>query len=365
MASIPTGTRCLTPWSTARLAEIGVQQDESLAALLDYLNVPVPDGLRHPDTQVPPPSNPPKDTSILGRLRQAVNHTFFNHAPSVGYDVNQNTQGLHGVVTGALDGSDADGDELTYQVIQGPANGTVLIHADGTFTYTPSNALANNGGTDSFVVAVNDGADPLNLHAILGPLMPAGSEHTTSTTITVPEHAPNTGITVIRDNVNRLDIIVDDSYADFRAQFEAAVPPVSPQVLAILGAGVPNYDALVAATNANATYGFIKYNTIDSGPMLTVAGYPADATHAVHYLVGNHLFAEEMYRENRSTQLYAPLRMAIFEAPDGTVHFVIDQPSTRFDSFDDPQITAVGQMLDEKIANLLTILDAPIPDVLQ
>jgi uncharacterized protein (DUF302 family) len=344
------------------IAALGVQQDESLAALLNYLNVPVPNELVHSATPAPVPSSPPQDTSFFGRLVQSVKHTFFNHAPSVGYDESQNSQGRNGVLTGAIDGSDVDGDAVTYKVVQGPASGSVVVNADGTFTYTPSAGLANSGGTDSFVVALNDGADPLQ--SAIGSRLPARSAHITTKTINVAVHAPNTGITVYSEDVNRLDIIVNDSYADLRAKFEAAAPTFSPQVLQILGAGKPNFDGLVAAIAANAPNGFIRFNTIETGALLKVAGEPASATNAVQYLVGNPVFAEQMYREDRSTQLYAPLRATIYQAADGTVHFVIDQPSTRFDSFDDPTIDGVGKFLDGKVANLLTVMGAPVPDVL-
>ena len=344
------------------IAALGVQQDESLAALLNYLNVPVPNELVHSATPAPVPSSPPQDTSFFGRLVQSVKHTFFNHAPSVGYDESQNSQGRNGVLTGALDGSDVDGDAVTYKVVQGPASGSVVVNANGTFTYTPSAGLANSGGTDSFVVALNDGADPLQ--SAIGSRLPASSAHITTKTINVAVHAPNTGITVYSEDVNRLDIIVNDSYADLRAKFEAAAPTFSPQVLQILGAGKPNFDGLVAAIAANAPNGFIRFNTIETGALLKVAGEPASATNAVQYLVGNPVFAEQMYREDRSTQLYAPLRATIYQAANGTVHFVIDQPSTRFDSFDDPTIDGVGEFLDGKVANLLTVMGAPVPDVL-
>ena len=344
------------------IAALGVQQDESLAALLNYLNVPVPNELVHSATPAPVPSSPPQDTSFFGRLVQSVKHTFFNHAPSVGYDESQNSQGRNGVLTGALDGSDVDGDAVTYKVVQGPASGSVVVNADGTFTYTPSAGLANSGGTDSFVVALNDGADPLQ--SAIGSRLPASSAHITTKTINVAVHAPNAGVTVYSEDVNRLDIIVNDSYADLRAKFEAAAPTFSPQVLQILGAGKPNFDGLVAAIAANAPNGFIRFNTIETGALLKVAGEPASATNAVQYLVGNPVFAEQMYREDRSTQLYAPLRATIYQAADGTVHFVIDQPSTRFDSFDDPTIDGVGKFLDGKVANLLTVMGAPVPDVL-
>ena len=50
--------------------------------------------------------------------------------------------------------SDVDGDALTAVLVSGPANGTLTLNADGSFTYTPD---ANFNGTDSFTYKANDG----------------------------------------------------------------------------------------------------------------------------------------------------------------------------------------------------------------
>ena len=55
-----------------------------------------------------------------------------------------------------LNDSDLDGDSLSVSPtpVSGPASGTLVLNADGTFTYTPD---ANFNGTDSFVYQVTDG----------------------------------------------------------------------------------------------------------------------------------------------------------------------------------------------------------------
>ncbi len=59
-------------------------------------------------------------------------------------------------ITGNLTAADVDGDLLTYAVAPSgaPAHGTVVIGADGAYTYTPG---ANYYGTDSFSYTVSDG----------------------------------------------------------------------------------------------------------------------------------------------------------------------------------------------------------------
>ncbi|GAB1792249.1 tandem-95 repeat protein [Priestia megaterium] len=50
--------------------------------------------------------------------------------------------------------TDVDGNPLTYGVLTGPVNGTVVVNPDGTYTYTPNE---NYNGIDSFSVVVSDG----------------------------------------------------------------------------------------------------------------------------------------------------------------------------------------------------------------
>jgi uncharacterized protein (DUF302 family) len=89
-----------------------------------------------------------------------------------------------------------------------------------------------------------------------------------------------------------------------------------------------------------------------------------DSPRCSSYLMGNHTIAERMYRHDPGIMLYAPLRTAIHEDANGTTWFSVDQPSTRFRSFADPAITAVGLELDHKLAALLGSLDAPVPPAL-
>ncbi|MBW8682939.1 Ig-like domain-containing protein [Chitinophaga rhizophila] len=57
-------------------------------------------------------------------------------------------------VIGAVRGTDPDGDVLTFSKATDPVNGTVIVNADGTYTYTPA---AGFSGNDSFTVRISDG----------------------------------------------------------------------------------------------------------------------------------------------------------------------------------------------------------------
>jgi hypothetical protein len=72
-----------------------------------------------------------------------------------------------------------------------------------------------------------------------------------------------------------------------------------------------------------------------------------------------------MYRHDPGVMLYAPIRTAIYQDAAGTVHFSVDQPSTRFGSFGDPRITAVGLELGAKLAAVLRLMALPVPAALE
>lgn len=54
---------------------------------------------------------------------------------------------------------DVDGDTLTSTRVSGPSNGSLVLNANGSFTYTPN---AGFGGTDSFIYSLSDGTGTAN-----------------------------------------------------------------------------------------------------------------------------------------------------------------------------------------------------------
>jgi hypothetical protein len=161
--------------------------------------------------------------------------------------------------------------------------------------------------------------------------------------------------------VDRLTIRLDDSFDGFRYRYEQAVPVFqSARFDALVERGV-DWQTVLEATAQNAPHDFILYWSHDFTSLMSLAG---DRGRCVEYLMGNHTIAEKMYRYDPAILLYAPLRTAIVEDADGVTWFTVDQPSTRFASFNSPEITAVGIELDRKLAALLAILGAPVPTAL-
>ena len=82
-----------------------------------------------------------------------------NDAPTAigdSFSVDEDTPLQPSAAAGLLDNdSDPDGDTITASKVSDPANGTVNVSADGSFTYTPN---TNFNGSDSFTYKVSDGA---------------------------------------------------------------------------------------------------------------------------------------------------------------------------------------------------------------
>ncbi|KAA1394309.1 DUF302 domain-containing protein [Aeromicrobium ginsengisoli] len=161
--------------------------------------------------------------------------------------------------------------------------------------------------------------------------------------------------------VIRWSIDTEASFADFRDRYEAAVPVVDLQRMAQLRAEHASWDIVMAAAAENAPHGFMRFWGSDVSELMQLAG---DSGACVTYLMGNHTIAERMYRHDPAVMLYAPLRTTIHLDEQGLTRFSIDQPSTRFGSFDAPEIAAVGAELDRKVADLLELLNVRVPAAL-
>ncbi|MDP9387074.1 MAG: Ig-like domain-containing protein [Actinomycetota bacterium] len=109
-------------------------------------------------------TDPPGNTSVLKGhlyLGQSVCGVTVapggNHPPVAGddaYTTNEDAVLNVGAPGVLANDTDADGDNLTVGVTSAPANGTVTLNANGSFTYTPS---TNYNGADSFSYTASDG----------------------------------------------------------------------------------------------------------------------------------------------------------------------------------------------------------------
>jgi hypothetical protein len=168
-------------------------------------------------------------------------------------------------------------------------------------------------------------------------------------------------VTAVAHEVVRLSIDTGLSFDDFRTSYEHAVPVFDFARFSGLASEQASWDTILAATAENAPHGFIRYWNSDVAALMRLAG---DTGSCTTYLMGNHTVAQRMYTHDPAVALYAPLRTTIHEDRHGVTWFSIDQPSTRFASFGNPDITEVGLELDAKLADLLRFLNISVPPAL-
>ena len=103
---------------------------------------------------------------------------YIDHPPiglADGYTIEAGKVLVASAATGVLaNDTDADGDPLMAQLVNGPAHGSLTLNANGSFSYTP---VALFHGTDSFTYMA---ADPLTISAAT----------TVTLNVTVVDHAP-------------------------------------------------------------------------------------------------------------------------------------------------------------------------------
>ncbi len=161
-------------------------------------------------------------------------------------------------------------------------------------------------------------------------------------------------------SVNRFVIEVNDTFDNARRRFEQLVPSIDFDTLAeIIEAG--DLEAVKKYTAERTPHSFANFWTLDPTAMMKLKGH---TTTAVTYMVGNNVIAETMFRHDPGIMLYAPIRVALYTDTEDRTFLSVDQPSTRFDSFDNPDIAAVGRLLDEKLAAILSLLGVQVPDEL-
>jgi len=171
---------------------------------------------------------PPTVTLVTNRPPVATDDT---------YGLNKNGS-LTVTAAGVLaNDNDADGDSLTAVLAITAAHGSLILNADGSFTYTP---VSNYFGADSFTYRANDGLTNSGIATV-------------SLTIT---------------NVNRAPVAADDSYGlNKNSSLTVSAPGVLANDTDLDG------DALTALLDTTATHGSLTLNANGSFTYTPVSNY--------------------------------------------------------------------------------------------
>jgi len=105
-------------------------------------------------------------------------------------------------LSNSLSGTDPEGDQLTFAKATDPSNGSVIVNADGTFTYTPNE---NYSGSDSFTFTVSDGGDSSD---------PATVTILVTNTADVPEFVSEPLTSILQDEEYVYNIATNDPDGD-------------------------------------------------------------------------------------------------------------------------------------------------------
>ena len=162
-----------------------------------------------------------------------------------------------------------------------------------------------------------------------------------------------THTTAVDHPSRRLVVALPQAYDEARERCDSLVPEVDFARLSEMA----SWQATLELAEINAPHGFMRYYRSDI--TAAMSGSPS-LWKTTQYLMGNHTIAERMYRHDPSVMLHAPLRTVLYVDPDGDTKLAVDQPSLLFDSYDKPEIAAVGRELDGLLAGLITSLGGDV-----
>jgi uncharacterized protein (DUF302 family) len=148
--------------------------------------------------------------------------------------------------------------------------------------------------------------------------------------------------------VRHMTLAFKSDFDSFTQNFEQALGRFDPSLVRDLATAPAEAQKRIEEMAGDE--GLMLFNIQDHGTLLNLLGAPKKAK---QYVLGNPLIAVTMTRHDIRAALYAPLRVLVYEAEDHSTRVEFDQPSSLFGQFRNPKVTAVGQSLDQKLANVI------------
>jgi YVTN family beta-propeller protein/VCBS repeat-containing protein len=306
------------------------------------------------------PAAPVQSPGLLGLLAwigHEIRRTFFNQTPTTAYNPAENSKTVDGdgsvtKVTGDLNAVDADGDPLVFTVTQTPQKGSVVVNPDGTFTYTPSAQLATTGGTDVFVVEVEDRG--FHLHGLPGLLnlvtfgLLGDSSHGTTATVTLNVVSTNQPPQVGNPAVTIVNVDADTGVVTGK------VNVTDGDSLVYSLSGVPNEGSFSVDTSGVWTY----TPSLDARLRATdINAIPADKQVSFGITVSDGL----TYISVPITAPVTPLAIATIAVGDGPVGVAVspDGATAYVTNFGDDEVSVIDTATNTVI-DTITVGDGPV-----
>jgi len=146
--------------------------------------------------------------------------------------------------------------------------------------------------------------------------------------------------------VEHVTIASTRSFEEVRANLLVLAPRIDDGIFTLLRYG----ESERALQELEACPPLMIFGQRDHGALLAVAGLKR---RSVQYDIGNPLTASKMTRHRLPAGLYAPIRVLLREDEDGSVAFEYDRPASVFGQFDNQEVDAVAQQLDNGLRALL------------
>jgi uncharacterized protein (DUF302 family) len=169
-------------------------------------------------------------------------------------------------------------------------------------------------------------------------------------------------IQIVTRPVRQITIDTGRPWAEFRADYEKAVPAFDRMEAIGAALSASGWEAIQRLSVATAVNGLVSFFTFDPSPVMAVNG---NTGQTVTYLSGNIVEAEAGFRQNPSSFLYIPLRIVISAQAGESARLTIDHPADLFAAYADPTLDAIAEKFSATLAAILAQLDVPVPAALQ
>ena len=252
-----------------------------------------------PSTTVRTVSFQVNDGAALSNITtRNINVTAVNDAPVAVNDAYSTSEDTPLTVAVAnrvlLNDTDVEGNTLTAVLDVGPANGTLTLNTNGTFTYTPA---ANFNGSDTFTYHANDGAANSNIVTVTITVSPVNDAPVAvNNTYTTNEDTP---LTVVLAN----SVLTNDTDVDANPLTAALVTGPAQGTLTLNANGTFTY---TPAANYNGSDSF-TYHANDG----TVNSNIATVTITINAVNDLPVAVNNAYTTNEDTPLTVALANSV------------------------------------------------------
>jgi len=177
----------------------------------------------------------------------------------------------------------------------------------------------------------------------------AGAWLAGATTVRAQPASPAPVVTSQRVSIEHVRIASTRPFAEVKAALEAKLRRYDPRIATLIRSGETER-ARAELEQLAAPTGLTIIDSLNHGVALSLRGKPGNA---VQYGIGNVLVATRMTQHHLGAGLYAPIRVLLYEGPNGTAVFEYDQPTTSFAPLGDEEVDRVARWLDEKVRVVL------------